>query len=377
MKIGIDCRMYSTNFTGIGRYVFELTQNLFKLDPKNQYVLFFNEPEYSIFQPPIEKVKKVLANAPYYSLAEQTKFLKTLNKEKLDLMHFTHFNAPIFYNRKSIITIHDLTLSFFPGKKKKSLIHRIGYNLTLNAGVKKAKKVIAVSNNTKKDLHEITHIPEEKIEVIYEGVNEDFKILSSEDDIKLMQEVKEKFALDKPFLLYTGVWRSHKNLQNLIRAFKILKEKHGFDGHLVITGRKDPLYQPDLLKVADELQVTKDIIFTDLVNEDELIALYNAAAAYVFPSLYEGFGLPPLEAMKCGTPVVTSNVSCIPEVCGDNAIFFDPHSPEDIAEKVYKVVSQPSLQEEMIKKGLKHVKQFSWTSMAEKTLELYNEALNS
>jgi glycosyltransferase involved in cell wall biosynthesis len=373
MKIGIDCRMYSTAFTGIGRYVFELTRNLFRMDSRNEYVLFFNEPEYSVFQPPIPKVKKILANAPYYSIAEQTKFLHFLNREKLNLMHFTHFNAPIFYSRPSIITIHDLTLSLYPGKKKASLLHRIGYDITLKSGVSKAKKIIAVSKHTKKDLQNLLQTPQEKIEVIYEGVNKDFRILSYDDDN--IKDVKQKFGLDKPFILYTGVWRSHKNLPNLIKAFNILKNDYGYDSYLIITGKKDPLYAPDILNVANSLNITKDIIFTDLVNEDELVALYNAAEAYVFPSLYEGFGLSPLEAMQCGTPVVTSDASCIPEICQGNAIYFDPDNPEEMAEKIFEVLSRPSLREELVKKGLEHVKKFSWERMAEKTLELYNQIL--
>jgi glycosyltransferase involved in cell wall biosynthesis len=371
MKIGIDCRMYSTQFTGIGRYVFELTRHLFQLDQKNEYVLFFNNPQFSQFEPPSEKIKKVLVNAKHYSLQEQTNFLRLLNRENLDLMHFTHFNAPIFYKKPFIVTIHDLTLSFYPGKKMNSFLYRAAYNKTVSSAVKNSKKIIAVSKNTKKDIRDLYKIEPEKIEVIYEGVDQNFHPNIEEHKIKT---TLEKYKIHRPYLLYTGVWRSHKNLPRLIKAFHILKSEYGFDGDLVITGRYDPLYAPDILQNITSLKLEPNIIFTGMVDEEELIALYNGAEVYTFPSLYEGFGLSPLEAMQCGTPVAASNASCIPEVCGEkNALFFDPKNPYDMAEKIFRIFSEKTLREDLITRGLKHVKTFSWKKMAEETLKIYTD----
>lgn len=375
MKIGIDCRMYSSDFTGIGRYVYELVENLFKIDQQNEYVLFFNEPEFSKYQTQSKCVKKVLANASHYSLKEQTHFLKILKNENLDLMHFTHFNAPIFYKKPSVVTIHDLTLHFYPGKKITSPLHRAGYYKVIKSAVKNAKKIITVSQNTKKDLQVLMKTPSQKIHVIYEGVNEKFKPLTDRHPV---EEVTKKYQLDKPYLLYTGVWRSHKNLPNLIKAFHILKTEYNFDGYLVITGRKDPVYEADVVGETQTLQLENDVIFTGLVKERELVPLYNGALMYVFPSLYEGFGLPPLEAMQCGIPVAVSNASCLPEVCGqNNAVFFNPNDPKDMAEKIFQVTSQKTLREQLIQNGLKRVKEFSWQKMAQETLQVYNDALQS
>jgi len=206
--------------------------------------------------------------------------------------------------------------------------------------------------------------------VIYEGVHEKFKPLH---DPQAVQEVKTKYRLDKPYLLYTGVWRSHKNLPTLLKAFHILKNDYGFDGHLVITGRKDPLYAPDIIKETLSLKIDDEVIFTGLVKEEDLVPLYNGALAYVFPSLYEGFGLSPLEAMQCGIPVVAAASSCIPEVCGeDNAVYFDPTCPNEMAEKIFSVISDESLRERLIARGLAHVKKFSWAKMARETLAVYN-----
>ncbi|MBD3328639.1 glycosyltransferase [Candidatus Peregrinibacteria bacterium] len=371
MKIGIDCRMYSTRFTGIGRYVFELTSHLFKLDKKNEYVLFFNDPEFQKFEPPNSRVKKVLVDARHYSLKEQTTFLKKINAEKLDLMHFTHFNAPIFYKKPSIVTIHDLTLSYFPGKKMRALPYRLAYQLVLRNAVNNASKVIAVSQNTKQDLLKLLKAKPDKIEVIYEAVDAHFKQLPTD----VVKKICEKHNILGPYLLYTGVWRGHKNLKNLIQAFAILKKEYGYIGNLVITGRADPLYAKEIYTFARKLDIMDDIIFTGMVSEEDLVALYNGAEAYVFPSLYEGFGLPPLEAMACGTPVVASKTSCIPEVCGDNALFFDPYKPDNMARVICEIIGDKNKREHLIKNGLKHLKLFSWDKMAKETLQVYKEII--
>lgn len=373
MRIGIDARMYSTEFTGIGRYVYELIKRLSEIDTKNEYVLFMNNPEYEKFEVPNKRFKKVLVNAHHYSIKEQTSYLFAIYMAKLDLMHFTHFNAPIFYKKKSVVTIHDLTLSFFPGKKMNSWFYRTAYNLVLKSAVNHAKKIIAVSENTKSDLIDVAHTNPGKIDVIYEGVGEKFTPRTNKEDLL---EVLKKYGINKDFLLYTGVWRGHKNLVNLIKAFALLREgPEGLDLSLVITGEEDPYY-PEVKRTVNELGLEHNVIYTGMVPEDELVALYQGATIYVFPSLYEGFGLPPLEAMRCGTPVVASKTSCIPEVCGENnAVYFDPYDPEDIANSLRRVLLDPLLQEELRGFGLKHSLSFSWEKMAEKTLEVYNEAV--
>ncbi len=371
MKIGIDARMYSTEFTGIGRYVYELTRHLAETDTKNEYVLFMNEPEFSMYEPPNKRFSKVLVNARHYSLKEQLSYYWALERAGLDLMHFTHFNAPMLYRRPSIVTIHDLTLSFFPGKKMNSAFYRAAYNLVLKTSVKHAKKVIAVSENTKQDLVDIVHVNPGKVEVIYEGVCEHF---GPRADKEKVEDVMRKYGISKEYLLYTGVWRGHKNLVNLIRSFALLREgPEGFDLSLVITGEEDPYY-PEVKRTVSELGLEHHVIYTGMVPEAELVTLYQGATAYVFPSLYEGFGLPPLEAMRCGTPVVASRTSCIPEICGEhNAVYFDPYDPEDMANGIRRVLLDENLRDELRECGLKHSLKFSWEKMAEKTLKVYQE----
>ena len=375
MRIGIDARMYSAEFTGIGRYVYELVRQLAEIDKKNEYVLFMNRPEYDTFDPPNKRFSKVLVNAKHYTIKEQLHYLRVLKKAKLDLMHFTHFNAPILYQKPSVVTIHDLTLSFFPGKKMNSAFYRMAYNVVLKSAVKHSKRVIAVSENTKQDLMEVLGTPSPKVEVIYEGVTDQF---GPRGDKEKIEDVKLKYGISKEFLLYTGVWRGHKNLVNLIKAFALLRDgPEAFDLSLVITGEEDPYY-PEVKRTVNELGLEHHVIYTGMVSEPELVCLYQAAKLYVFPSLYEGFGLPPLEAMRCGTPVVASKTSCIPEVCGEhNALYFDPYDPEDIASTVRKVLLDSGLYDDLRECGLKHSLKFSWEGMAEKTLAVYENVLES
>ncbi|MBD3360190.1 glycosyltransferase, partial [Candidatus Peregrinibacteria bacterium] len=345
MKIGIDCRMFSSNFTGIGRYSYELVKQLIKINDKekrkHELVLFFNNPEYKKYNPPNPAVKKVLVKAKHYSFAEQTRFLHKLNKEKCDTVHFPHFNIPIFYRKPYVVTIHDLILTFFHGHKMTSWHHRLAYNLIIKNSIKKSKKIIAVSNSTKQDIIANFKVPEEKIEVVYNGISPSFTLIQNPSKYK---KTLSRYNIDKQFLLYTGVWRSHKNLVNLIEAFNILKNKKSLDLKLVITGKPDPYY-PEVKETIKRLNLKEDVILTGLVQEKELVHLYNAAHIYVFPSLYEGFGLPPLESMKCGTPVAASETSSIPEICGEkNAVFFDPKNPRDIAKKIYMIYKNTDLQ---------------------------------
>lgn len=372
MRIGIDARMYSTNFTGIGRYVYELTERLFKIDQKNEYILFLNDPEYEKFTPPNARVRKVRVNAKHYSWREQWSFYRLLQKAHLDVMHFTHFNAPLLYRRPSVVTIHDLTLSFYPGKKMTHWFYRMAYHLVFGSVVRKTRAIIAVSQNTAKDLASLYPKSASKTHVIYEGVGAEFL---KHYDIGKLASVRQKIGVKEPYLLYTGVWRSHKNLVGLIRAFGMLHKKKFFKGQLVITGREDPFY-PEVKKTIRAEGLEKNVLCTGLVNEETLIALYRGANIYVMPSFYEGFGLPVLEAFASECPVAAARASSLPEVCGpDGARFFNPHDPADIAHSIREILEKPELRAKLIAAGKKRLSVFSWDRMAEETLKIYNVKL--
>lgn len=370
--IGIDARMYGAGFTGIGRYNFELIRHLAELDQVNEYIIFLRKEAYLDFEVPNDRFKKVLADYSHYTFGEQIGFLKLLNSLKLDLMHFTHFNLPIFYSRPYVVTVHDLTPSFFPGKKMNRPWHKWAYQLVLRSLSKKARRLIAVSHHTKKDIIKMLSVPTDKINVIHNGVSSDFLEAPKTPKADLMK----KLGLQKPFFLYTGVWRDHKNLVGMIKAFSQFNQKIGDQYELVITGRHNPTYH-EIPDTISDLNLKKSVHLVGMVSELDLRGLYQSAFAYVFPSFYEGFGLPPLEAMQCNTPVLASSCASIPEICGEgNALYFDAYSVEDMADKMTLMAKDASLRQRLVDQGADWVKRFDWKRSVGHVLDLYNEVIS-
>ncbi|MFA6896888.1 MAG: glycosyltransferase family 1 protein [Patescibacteria group bacterium] len=367
--IGIDARMFGYAQTGIGNYIRHLLEYVFENDRVNNYVIFLMPEEFDSFPIPNERVRKVKTSCKWYGWREQIIFPFTLYKENLDLMHFTHFNSPILYLRKSVTTIHDVTPFFFPGHKMKSPLRRLGFRLVFYFSVKKARKIIAVSNSTKNDIVKYFKVKDKKIQVIYEGADAQFRPL---EDRSLVENLRKKYALKKPFLFYTGVWRNHKNLVGLIEAFKIAKEKYRLDISLVLGGKEDPFY-PEVREAWEKLGLQQDVIPVGFISQEELPVFYNAAAAFIIPSFYEGFGLIGLEAMSCGTPVISSDRTSLPEILGNGAIYFDPQNPKDMAEKIHLVFSDKKLYNELKSNGFAQIKKYEWNKMGRETLELYEK----
>lgn len=364
MKIGIDARILGTGGTGIGRYTEHLISELVQLDPDDEFVLFLapGNHDHSFLFP---NVKKIIVNAPHYSLAEQTTFWRALQKEKLDLMHFTHFNAPLFYHGRAIVTIHDLTLHLFPGLYKNRWYHRLAYRLIIRHITKIATRIIAVSQHTKQDIIKYLKQPADKITVIHEAVDP-----NPPDSLDI-----KRWKITQPYLLYVGVFRNHKNIDGLIKAFALLKKQTNLPHQLVLAGSKSADYE-SLLKLIQKLNLEQAVIFTDRVNDQELFSLLEQATLFVFPSFYEGFGLPPLEAMLVGTPCVVANTSSIPEVCGNAAEYFNPHDIYDLAHHLKVVLTNQDRQQELITLGHQQVQKYSWSRMAKETLSLYQSLLH-
>lgn len=350
-----------------------MIKNLGELDKENEYVIFMNSPEAVNFVAPGNNFRVVKVEVPHYSVAEQIKLPGKLWREKLDLIHFTHFNAPLAYRGRSVVTIHDLTLEKYPGKMRRGIISKVGYKLIMRDVVKKSEKIFTVSEYTKKDLREILGVREEKMTVTYNGVGEEFGPVEDEG---ARAGIRKRYGLDKPFLLYTGVWGTHKNLVRLVQVYKKLLEE-GREVLLVMTGKGDG-GEGEVSEEIRRLGLEKAVKWVGMVPEEDLRGLYSMAEMYVFPSLYEGFGLPPLEAMASGTAVVASNRSSIPEVCGEgNALYFDPENTEEVKKQIEKVLDDTDLREELIKKGKEWVKRYRWEETAKKTWEGYKEVLKA
>ncbi|HAI74129.1 MAG TPA: hypothetical protein DCS28_04385 [Candidatus Moranbacteria bacterium] len=370
MRIGIDARFFGIKQKGLGRYTQKLIENLERVDKNNQYFIFLKKENFDEYRPRNPNFKKVLADYHWYTFAEQIYFPILLRKYNLDLMHFPHFNVPIFYFKKFIVTVHDLTLLHFPTVKN-STLHPIFYKIKFWAyrfviwlAIARAKKIIAISQFTKKDIvANYGAAVEKKIFVTYEAC-EDYCMLGAKNG----EEILKKYGIIKPYFIYVGNAYPHKNLERLVLAFgKVLKEKK--DLQLALVGKKDYFYKR-LKTVVSENEI-KNIIFLSDISDRELDSLFRYSIANVFPSLYEGFGLPPLEAMAKGAPVISSDHPCMREILGDSARFFDGKNIDAIAEAMKKIISDKKLRQELIKKGYEQIKKYSWKKMAEETRDVY------
>jgi glycosyltransferase involved in cell wall biosynthesis len=373
MKIGIDARFYGSIGKGLGRYTQKLIENLEKTDQKNLYFIFLRQENFEEYHPQNSNFKKVLADFSWYTFSEQFDMPRLLNKYNLDLVHFPHFNVPLFYRKKFIVTIHDLILIHFPTIKGTTLnpfLYKLkfwAYKLVINSAIKRAEKIIAVSEFTKKDILSNYLINSDKINVIYEACD-DFCNFSSQKK----EEILEKYGIIKPYILYVGNAYPHKNLEELVLAFSQIR-KEITNLRLVLVGKEDYFY--NRLKKIIQIEKIEKVIFSGFVPDKDLDTVYREAELYVFPSLYEGFGLPPLEAMAKGVPVISSNHPCMKEILCSSAAYFNAKDRNEIAEKIRNLISNTEEKKNLREKGYQQIKKYSWSKMAEETLKTYKEII--
>ncbi len=382
MIIGIDARFYGE--AGPGRYVKNLLLELEKIDDDNLYVVFLKKAGFADYSPKNSRFRKVLADYPWYSLSEQILLPLKIWSAKVDLMHFTQFNIPVFWLGDFVVTIHDMIMHEFSTERQTTrsrVSHRLKkavFLFVFNTACRRAKKILVPSMSTKEDLVNKIGLKSEKIIITYEGIDASFKEAATktpETDLT-GQTVLLKYRVKKPYVLYVGSMYPHKNLERLVTAFGILSKRYAFPGQLILVG-KESYFSRRLRKFITERGLSEKIIFpatatiTGYLSDTEAVSFFRQAAVYVFPSLKEGFGLSPLEAMVLGIPTAVSQISAMPEICGDASLFFDPYRPEDIAEKLNRLLSDDVLRVELVSAGYNRVKFFSWTKMAELTLAAY------
>ncbi|MEA3272063.1 MAG: glycosyltransferase family 1 protein [Patescibacteria group bacterium] len=369
MKIGIDARFFGTE-TGIGRYVKELIEHLEVIQSEHEFVIFLRKKNFDLYKPRNRKFKKVLADIKWYGLAEQVELPKILEKEKVDLMHFPHFNVPFLYKKPFVATIHDLILLKYPSTRATTLgpikffLKYLFYRLTIQRVARDAKFIITPSEYIKKEVIKSFNKIEHKIIVTYEGVS--FNLLDTECP------TTTAVGHSVSYFLYVGNAYPHKNLEGLIKAFKIFRKYKNDKYKLVLVGKEDYFWRR-LKKMAGN---TENIIFRGYVADEELAELYQNTEAYIFPSFCEGFGLPGLEAMAHGTPVLASNSSCLSEIYGDAALYFNPQSIDEMVKKMSEIVYNPELRKNLIEKGYERVRKYSWSDCARQTLKVYEEAVS-
>ncbi|MDD5040567.1 MAG: glycosyltransferase family 1 protein [Patescibacteria group bacterium] len=373
MKIGIDCRTALNpklgERAGVGHYTYYLVQHIMKHDHANEYVLFFDWRFRDMRE--FEQKNITVKNFPFSQYNRFLPFAYShmlisafLVKESLDVFHSPITSLPLTYPKKSIVTVHDLAIyknpSWFPSQI-------FSTKLLVPQSLRKADAIIAVSQSTKRDLRDIFNVPPKKIHVIYEGAMVDrIPVKNSQlDNIK-------RFKLGPKYILFVGTLTPRKNIISLIRAYKqLISWEPGFSEYqLVLAGAKD--FENE--KIFDEinaLKLKKHVRYLGYITHNQKMALMKGAACFVFPSSYEGFGLPVLEAMKLGTPVVTSNTSSLPEIAGKGALLVDPEHDRDIAIALRKVLSDKKLRAQLIERARKQAAEFTWDRCARETVKLY------
>ncbi|RKX65348.1 MAG: hypothetical protein DRP41_03265 [Thermodesulfobacteriota bacterium] len=346
MIIGIDIRWLSFKGTGLYTYLSNLLDTLLKIDKKNQYVLFYNEAKERIFPLQQNLIYQRVKARPFF-LKEKVLFFGILNRAKLDIFFEPHFNLPFLLpkNLPVILTIHDLTPLLFP--EFFSLPERAYFWFTLRHAVKRANHIIAVSHYSKNSLKKMFPRLKE-VSVIYPGIPKlDYNSATYID-----------IDIPTPYILYVGNKRGHKNYNRVIEAYKVLRNRLS-NYHLVLLGI--------------EGKASNKITFLKNISEKEKAYLYNNAALLVFPSLNEGFGLPVLEAMQFGIPVITSNLSSLPEVAGNAAYFVNPFRVDEISEGMYKTLTNEILRRQLASRGIQRSKFFCWEKAAKKYLKIFQD----
>jgi glycosyltransferase involved in cell wall biosynthesis len=362
MIIGIDGNEANIkNRVGSGVYAFEIIKNLYQVDQKNIYKIYLK-------QKPIDDLPSEKTNWQYLNFGLKklwTQFalpLKLLaDRPKPDVFFTPGHYAPRFSNIPQVITIFDLSFIRFPQMFQKKDLYQLT-NWT-KYSVYKSNAIITISNFSKKEIVDYYQIDPQKVHVIYPGY--DNSLFESVSDQKLIQNVKQKYKIKKDYLLFVGTIQPRKNLIKLIEAFKLLDKK--YDLQLVIAGKWGWLYE-EFFSEANEMK--GKVVICDFVKRSDLPVLYSQAKAFVLPSLYEGFGIPVVEAQSCGVPVVVANTSSLPEVVGESGILIDPKSADSIAQGINKILIDEKLKNEIIKKGYENVKRFSWQSCTKQTLNV-------
>jgi glycosyltransferase involved in cell wall biosynthesis len=365
VRIGIDVR--KLHDFGIGTYIRNLLQQLARLDRDTEFVLLCRSRDASGLSAFLgENFRTVVVNAGNYSLTEQVAIPLALRREGVTLYHAPHYVLPPLVRCRSIVTIHDCIHLMFP----EYLPNRFALTYaktSIALAARRARRILTVSESSKRDILRFVDAPADRIDVIYNAYDECFAIEPREEDVL---RVRERYQLQDPFVLYAGNVKPHKNLERLIEAFAVVRRGGLDELKLVLIGDDISKYAV-LRRAVHRLQLHKHVRFLGYLPVETLAVMYRLAGVFVFPSLYEGFGLPPLEAMASGTPVVASNASSLPEVVGDAGLLVDPYDPDAIAGAIRRVVIDETLRSDLRQRGLARAKEFSWERSVRRVQRIY------
>ena len=355
---------------GVSRYIYNLLTHVLREDPEGDYTVFLNS-RCALSLSCNQKCSRLPTYKPLARIFWE-QFLQPLElwAEDVALLHSPVNVQPLFLPCKGVVTVTDLSFMVFPESFRNS--QRLYQSLFTRLSVRRASHVIAISASTAQDLTRFFGVPAERITVTFPGVDAAYQPVQDGSRLASFRRLRD---LPEKFILFVGTFEPRKNLLTLLQAYAKFRRQTKRDYKLVLGGGMGWLYQP-VFAAVEELELQGDVIFPGFIPEDELPLWYNAADVFVYPSLYEGFGLPPLEAMACGTPVIVSDVSSLPEVVGDAALLVDPHKPDEWAAALSLLCRDVDLRTDLVSRGLERAQEFSWTRMARETIQVYRDVLS-
>lgn len=378
MRIGIEAqRLFRPHKHGMDRVALELIKNLQVLDKENQYFIFVRPDEDNTVIEETKNFKIVEVEGGSYPIWEQVKLPKMVKSYKCDVLHCTSNTAPLNVKMPLITTLHDVIFKESTLKKQltsgASWYQKIGNiyrRLIVDAVVKRSHQLITVSNYEKHNISNVYRLDDSKIQTVHNGVNRNF---TSEISEAKKEMVREKYNLPKQFLLHIGNTDPRKNTARVLKAFYIYQNIAVQPIKLVLVG----LNKVNLLKILKSIglenELADKIVLTDYVSNEDLPVIFNLSDVFLFPSLREGFGIPIIEAMACGVPVITSNTSSMPEVAGDAAYLVDPKEVKEIYNAILQIQTNKIFKNELVQKGIKQYQSFSWENAAKKVLNIYQK----
>jgi glycosyltransferase involved in cell wall biosynthesis len=367
MTIGIDARMLGKGF-GLARYIEELLKQLDAQETEHTFVVFLRSESIGIFKPVhAERFRFVIADIPWYSVGEQLLFPRIIRREHLDLMHFPHFNVPLLYTRKFLVTIHDLTMFHFPRPEATTRsklvfwIKDVAHRYVIRSAVRRAAHIMTTSEYVRHDVHDTLGVPLSNMSTVYQAP---FAAVSK-------RNTPAPSMIDAPYMLYVGASYPHKNVEGLLDAWEEYIDAFGGEETLVLVGKENYFWERLLPRIESMTQV----VYLGFQTDEELASLYAHARAFVFPSLSEGFGIPPLEAMQQGIAVLSSNASCLPEVLGEGVLYTDTTNPEMFASAIDSILHNEDIRYEVLVAAKEVLARYSSDKFGTETITIYNNTL--
>ncbi len=377
MKIAFDAQLlFENQKTGIGWTADNLIKNIIKESDNEYFLNYFSLRRNKYKEKIVQEYKNMgykinkcgwFPNVIYRNIWNHIPIPYSLFFGKqAQIIQFFNYDIPPGVEGRAVTFIYDMVYKAFPETISKETMEMLNYNLAVTC--RRADRIITISEFSKSEIIKYLQVPEDKISIIPCGV--DLSIYHPNYTPEEVEKVKKKYGIDSDYILYMGTLEPRKNIERLIEAYKLLQKEAGTLPKLILAGKKGWMYEKIFNKV-EEYRLKEKVIFTDYVESRDVPILMKGALMFVFPSIYEGFGIPPLEAMACGTPVVVSNTASLPEVVGEAGYYVDPYSKEEMKNAMQVIIGDKTLQKEMSKNGLYRARSFTWKSSAETLLKIY------